>query len=182
MLRMFWATVLLLLAWGPLRAQEEIRLTLPQTFVPAPPEDPPGPTRGYLPADQQIETWTDLVTVQRFETLAGMDPAEFFRRIERVVAQACPDAEFGPVDVVDGGAIPTAQMMVVCPSRPPEGGMEIFVQRVFSGREALHIVQYHWKRQPSEDEIAASLALLSEAVICDPRRAEIPCPDGGVLP
>jgi hypothetical protein len=173
----------LLLASGALQAQEEVRLTLPPGFVPAPrPEETVGTMRGYLPADQQIESWTDLLTVQRFENLAGMDPEEFFRRIERVVMQACPDAEFGPIDLVRGGPYRSARMMVVCPSRPPEGGMETFMQRVFSGREAFHVVQYHWKRQPSEEEIAASLAVLSEAVVCDPGRAETPCPDGGVLP
>jgi hypothetical protein len=164
-------------------AEEGLRVGLPEGFILGFADgDGRDMIREYLRAGETLQNWTDLVTVQRFSGLAGVDPLAYVDAVAANLRDVCPDARVTPPDATMAGPYRSAAIMARCPVSPRTGGSEVFAMRAFAGVQAMHVVQYAFTRDPNRAEIDAAIALISDAVLCDLARADAPCPAGGVLP
>ncbi|MGP1358077.1 hypothetical protein [Roseicyclus sp.] len=175
--------VALTLAGGAAMAEEGLRAGLPEGFVLGFSAGEGGDMiREYLRAGETLEAWSDLVTVQRFAGLAGVDPLAYVEAVAANLREVCPDARVTPPDATMAGPYRSAAIMARCPVSPRTGATEVFAMRAFAGAQAMHVVQYAWTRDPDPAEIDAAIAFISDAVLCDPTRSDAPCPAGGHLP
>ena len=130
----------------------------------------------YIPQNQTLQTWSDLITLQVFPGLGGTGPDAFLDRMAGAVAGECPGAEIGSVQPVGVGAYPSALFVVICPDSPRTEGIESFAAYAIGGLDRLYVVQYAWDRRPSPDDIAAAQMLFAGVLLCDTRRADASCP------
>jgi hypothetical protein len=168
---------------GGAAAQESLRVAVPEGFALVHRvETEQGAVREFIPLGQTLDGWGEMLTVQRFAVAAGGDPSGFVQGVLAELQAVCATPLATPVEA--GQAPPYADAMAVlgCEVSPRTGGTEIFALRAIAGREAMHVVQFGWTRRPSEAEMGAALGLLSDAVLCDPARADAPCPGWGLLP
>jgi hypothetical protein len=167
----------------PAVAEETLRMTLPAGFGLSHAAEAGGDRlREYLPEGQTPESWREMISVQRFGAGAGQDPRAYLERVIAELRAVCPAGRATPVNAAQDGPYVTAVAMMGCEASPRTGGTEVFVMRATSGREAMHVLQFAWTRDPSRDEVSAAMEVLSRALLCDTARAEAPCPEGGVLP
>jgi hypothetical protein len=183
MRRMIGAILAAMAVAGGATAQEGLRVALPAGFALAhAQENAAGMIREYIPAGQTLDAWREMVTVQRFAAGAGGDPVAYVDAVLGQLQQVCATPLATPVTPGQAPPYATATAVMGCEVSPRTGGPEIFALRAFAGREAVHVLQFAWARRPSDAELGAAMAVLAGAVLCDPARADAPCPGWGVLP
>jgi len=140
-------------------------------------DDPAVALEEFVPHDQDLLTWQELITLQVFEGQGGQDPAAFLGRLVDGFTGACPEGQAGEVNAVDAGPYPAALVIATCPDSPRTEGVESFVAYAIGGRVRLYVLQFAWARRPSEADFAEARAFLATALVCDTTRAEVPCPE-----
>jgi hypothetical protein len=110
----------------------------------------------YIPADQQIESYRDILTVQAFPDRRDVSPAVFLRALFSDVTGACEKVTVnGPVERQEGDR-PVAYAQIYCSrqiGRP--FGVHMFF-KVIQGEDALYVVQREFRVPPSA--VAGQLA------------------------
>jgi hypothetical protein len=104
----------------------------------------------FIPADQTIGAYRDIVSAESFPNLRGADPAAFLRSLFPRFSGACVDVRVnGPTPRQQGGyAIAYAQIMCSQEVGKPTGAVMFF--KVIQGDEALYVVQREIRTPPSK--------------------------------
>lgn len=122
------------------------------------------------------ETWTELITVQRFPGLA-LAPQVYAERVIERIASNCAGLRSVEPAPWPMSAYPAVSYTTICPHHPrtglPSGGMALAV----GGVDQMFVVQFHWMRDPSEADLRAARQMLETVVVCDTRRPDTPCPE-----
>lgn len=104
-----------------------------------------------VPAGENVDRWTRMVTTQRFAGVAGRVGANgFLQTMIDGLAEACPRSRV----VYRRASGRTAQMRVDCPLNPKTGLPEIFFARAIAGTADMHVAQVAFRRMPKASDVA----------------------------
>jgi hypothetical protein len=131
----------------------------------------------FVPAQETVEDWTRMLTVQVFRH-AKVEAAAFLQGIGKGYVAACPGT------TVRGNGIHTGQvngyvvsmLILQCPTNPATGKPETTIFRAIKGNDALYVVQRAWRADPAQQDLDEAMQALSRVLVCDSRAPEHPCP------
>lgn len=104
-----------------------------------------------VPAGENVDRWTRMVTTQRFAGIAlRVDANGFLQTMINGLSGACPGAR---VTYRRPGA-KLAQMRVDCPRNPATGLPETFFAKAMTGSSDMHIAQVAFRRVPTAKDVA----------------------------
>ena len=130
----------------------------------------------FVPANQTVENWTEMVTVQVFFGLKAT-PEEFMRELEKRWRAACPGAEDGaPVASGPENGYPTLVWILNCPQNPGTGKPEITWFKAVQGNDSFYLVQKAFKFTPTKEQVIRWVGYLKKVGVCDLRIADRACP------
>jgi hypothetical protein len=128
-----------------------------------------------VPAGESVTVWSEMVTTQIFHSsTASLD--DYFGDMRNHWTAAC--AGMGATPIRDGheNGYPFALWLFSCPMNPSTGKPETTWMKGVRGNDALYVVQWAFRSQPSEDDIRRSVSYLRRVVVCDSRRPQSACP------
>jgi hypothetical protein len=131
----------------------------------------------FVPAQETVEDWTRMLTVQVFRH-AKIEAAAFLQGVGKGFAEACPGT------TVRGNGIRTGQvngyvvsmLFLQCPKNPATGKPETTIFRAIKGNDALYLVQRAWRAVPAQQDVDETMQALAHVMVCDTRASEHPCP------
>jgi hypothetical protein len=130
----------------------------------------------YVPQNEDVEGWTQMVTVQIFFG-AHFTPAEFEQTISESWKRACPEAVSAHISDGAENNYPFSFWLETCANNPKTGKPEMTWMKGIAGRDSFYLVQKAFKYEPGKDEISAATQYLRGVQVCDTRGTEHPCPD-----
>jgi hypothetical protein len=141
----------------------------------------------YIPKDQVIDDWHEMVTLQIFhnasfrlpQLMAGMK-ASFETK------QPCEQAQLLPIGAKKMNGYDTSMHMLMCTKNKQNGKGELTLMLGIQGRDAVYLVQRAWRGAPytpdsiplAKKDITAWTTFLNKVQVCDPRAPEHACPRG----
>jgi hypothetical protein len=132
--------------------------------------------REQIPANQQIETYKDILASQAFPQQRGTDPAAFLQGMFQRIGGQCSGVRVnGPTEAVEGGYT-VAYAQIYCGRQNGETyGVDMFF-KVVAGDEALYVVNRDMRVPPSDvggvqdfgkDGMAAANASMKAAAVAN---------------
>lgn len=137
-----------------------------------------------VPAGQTVQDWKEMVVVQMLMSKPSHTPQEILEEQLPQVQQSCEAVEAGPIQASTENGYDSALRVVSCSRNKRWGKGEINVYRVIRGRDRTYVLSRSWRgeafakdRSPVPPDVLSSWsAYLLQAVLCDSRDAEHPCP------
>lgn len=130
----------------------------------------------FVPKGQDVQHWTELLTVQQFRDSAHVPPREFLDIIGKGWMQACPEASVTLIleDVENGYPIAVAQM--ICPNNAQTGKPEYTWLKGIQGQASLYVVQKAFRFVPDREQMTTWVRYLGQVKVCNEKDAQHPCP------
>jgi len=120
----------------------------------------------FVPEEQTVENWQQMITIQHFPKLAGADPLALLSAWTQRLVAVCPKAQISrlPQPPVDGHAAGRVYVRVAeCAARTPESILAVMIK----GEDAMHMIQHAWRPQPpSREQLQAAMGGLDRARLC----------------
>jgi len=151
-------------------------------------ESPPGYKVGFqaqqrdrsritemIPTAENVESWTEMVTVQTFPGLRAT-PDQFESHLIDDWRAACPEADYQRIAQGTESGYPFVLWLMSCPLNKATGKPEITWFKAIRGNDSFYVVQKAYRFAPSKEQIAIWMAFLRDAKVCDTRLADRPCP------
>lgn len=130
----------------------------------------------WLPANQTVENWTEMVTVQVFYGLK-IAPEQFMHQLEGRWRGVCPGAgDAQPVVASVENGYPSLLWILDCPRNPATNKPELTWFKAVQGNDSFYVVQKAFKFTPSKEQIVRWIGYLKAVRVCDSRIAERACP------
>lgn len=134
-------------------------------------------TTEMIPATEDLDGWTEMVTVQVFRGgLPGTTPRTMHAELETLWRQSCPGAIGELVRSGEENGYPFAFWIFSCPLNPQTGKQETTYHKAIQGKDGFYLVQKAWKREPTKDEVVTWSRFLAGIRLCDNRIAGRACP------
>jgi hypothetical protein len=138
-----------------------------------------------LPADQTVQDWSEMLTVQVVSGKPTKQPQEVLRDQMVEIEKSCEDIGAGQVNLSVENGYDTALRAIACTRSKQWGKGELSLYKVLSGRERLYVVARSWRGEPfAKDHLPVGsettrewLAFMQQVLLCDSRDASHPCPD-----
>jgi len=131
-----------------------------------------------VPANESVQGWTEMVTVQVFGGMTGVTPDQFRDRMVQLWAASCANAVAGPPTQAVENGYRIAFWMMSCPRNKDTGKPETTWFKAIQGRDSFYVVQKAFKFDPSKDQIAQWSLYLKKVAVCDTRLKARACPSG----
>lgn len=141
----------------------------------------------FVPPGQGLEAWTEMVSIQVFEDLAGVAAVDFARRMAEEARKGCDRHEGREPDSREVNGYAVSLLLTECRRGAPSR-VEVLMATVIRGREGIYLVQRSWRgdqagggnplmgREAREDW----LAFMGTVELCDLARREAPCKSLGM--
>jgi len=115
-----------------------------------------------VPAGENVEQWTRMVTTQRFAGVATRTNADgFLQLMVDQLSGACPGARV-PYRHPSGHG---AQMRVDCPLNPKTGLPETFFVKALPGASDMHVAQVAFRRVPTTKDVSWAESYLAGVTV-----------------
>ena len=181
-MKMVWGLMALLALTGAAPAQlqnENLLVTMPSGFkVGFQDKKNNMQMTEMVPANETVEDWTEMVTVQIFFGLKTT-PAQFKDRIEKGWISACPGGGAHPVSGDTENGYPALIWVLSCERNPKTGKPEIAWFKGMQGDDSFYLVQRAFRFMPAQEQMTKALAYLATVKVCDSRRKDRACPSTG---
>lgn len=125
--------------------------------------------REQIPADQKIDTYTDILTAQSFPQQKNTDPSSFLRGMFSRVVSACDGVRVNGPKVQQENGYSIAYAQIYCgKQKGKQFGVNMFF-KVIQGNESLYVIQREFRvpatKVPGqmtfdEDEMEQTVALM----------------------
>ncbi|WP_158814823.1 hypothetical protein [Methylocapsa sp. S129] len=132
----------------------------------------------YVPAQESVDDWSRMITVQIFHALKMIDPDAFAGGVAKGWMSACAGGDARKVTAGKENGYAFSVWMYNCPLNPRTGKPENMWLKATSGVDALYSVQYAYRKAMSADLIGPAMDYLQHVSVCDTRLADRRCPDG----
>ena len=133
----------------------------------------------YVPANQSVEHWTDMITVVIMERQTAPDLDALFQRMTDTFARGCDvEASIPPPTRFLDGKYPAGIQSALCGKTKKFGQGEAVVYKAIQGTAAFFQVQRAWRFPPvarsqdlplTKEMIEAALSRLDTVHVCDSR-------------
>jgi hypothetical protein len=130
----------------------------------------------WVPANQTVQNWTEMLTVQVFYGLK-IAPEQFMHQLEQRWHSACPGSGAAQpiVGSVENG-YPTLVWILDCPKNPATDQLELTWFKAVQGNDSFYVVQKAFKFAPSKEQITRWIGYLKGVMVCDSRLPDRACP------
>jgi hypothetical protein len=132
----------------------------------------------YTPADESVEDWSRMITVQVFHTLKNADADSFAANLAKRWSSACPPGEAKRATTGVDNGYRFALWIYQCPLNPATQKPETMWLKAVSGAHSLYSVQYSYRHEFAKELLGPAMDYLRQIRVCDTRRADRPCPAG----
>lgn len=120
----------------------------------------------YVPRGQTATDWHEIVTVQVFSGLTGVDPRGFLGGVAATAIRGCAEASADLVAETAEAGVPVAVAVISCPHSPGSDGPETFIAKAMAGRDAFYVVQASWRGVPATEPLERWFGVLLTAALC----------------
>ena len=115
-----------------------------------------------VPAGENVEQWTRMVTSQRFAGVATRTNADgFLQLMLDGLSAACPGARTTYRRPVGRAA----QMRIDCPLNPKTGLPETFFAKAIPGSADMHVAQVAFRRVPTAKDVSWAESYLAGVTV-----------------
>jgi hypothetical protein len=130
----------------------------------------------WIPVNETVQNWSEMVTVQIFFKRSDLDPTLFLRKIEEQWLAACKGST--PVPTVTGKAngYDVSMVLLRCPLLPSTGKPETTMFRAIRGSDSFYLVQRAVRSVASPEQLERIKQYLGSATVCDAGASAHPCP------
>ena len=118
--------------------------------------------REFVPDGQNGEDWQEMLSLQSFRELDGLDPRSFLARVADTALMGCQGASADLVAETVEDGWPVAVTVMTCPYSHSTGGAETFVTKAISGGEGFYVVQASWRGALAPEPLQRWLDVLLE--------------------
>ena len=156
---------------------ENLLVTMPQGFKVAMSESRKGLImQEWVPANETVQNWTEMVTVQIFLNRTDIDPSQFLGLMEKQWAGACKGSTASPPSVGKVNGYAAAMSLLRCPLLAQTGKPETTMFRAIKGNDSFYLVQRAVRAVPDEARLQQIRQYLETVSLCDSRRPAQACP------
>ncbi len=131
----------------------------------------------FVAAHETVDTWTRLITTQIFHGKGEMPSGAFLQQWGGRMGNACPGLTHSQLTTGHRNGYTGSFVQIDCPLNPQTKKPEYVFIEDFQGKDALYVIQYAFRYEPSAAEIENAMSFMRAAIICDTRTKEHPCPD-----
>lgn len=131
-----------------------------------------------VPANESVQNWTEMLTVQVFNGMKGTTPDQFRARMEKLWSGSCANALTRPIATTVEKGYPIAVWMMFCPTNKETGKPESTWFKAIQGQDSFYVVQKAFKFDPSSEQVVKWTLYLKKVAVCDTRVRERACPPG----
>ena len=128
-----------------------------------------------VPANETVQNWTEMVTVQVFLNRSDLDPAQFLAMMEKRWAGACKGSTATPVATGRTGGYASATTLLRCPLLASSGKPETTMMKAIKGNDSFYVVQRAVRGVPTPAQLERTKQYLDGVSVCDSRRPANPC-------
>jgi hypothetical protein len=132
----------------------------------------------WVPAEQTVEDWSEMITVQVYRVDPRVTQASFLQAIGALWLQACPETPKQNIFNGQTNGYQVSMLMLSCPHNAQTGKLETTVFRVILGNDSLYSIQRAYRLVPTREQLAATMKFMGTVSLCDEVRPGHPCPEG----
>ena len=129
----------------------------------------------WVPSNETVENWSEMVTVQVFRDRPDIDPGRYQSEMSKLWAKACPGAVVGEVATGTTNGYPSASLSLRCPLLASTGKPEVAVIKAIKGRDSFYVVQRAVRSEPTAAKLDQMKQYLDKVSVCDTRLADRSC-------
>ena len=186
-MRVVWGAicgaVCLGIACAPSQAQfvgENLLVTVPAGFKLGYEGSRPGLNlQEWVPENETVENWSEMVTTQVFQQRTDIDPARMLQGIGKQWREACSGSTSTPITNGQVNGYPASMVLMRCPRLPATGKPETTMFRAIKGNDSFYMVQSAVRSVPDEAQLERMKQYLDKVSVCDSRLPARPCPNLG---
>ncbi|MHB1034338.1 MAG: hypothetical protein ACYC35_04315 [Pirellulales bacterium] len=135
----------------------------------------------FVPKGQNVDNWTQMITVQIFHKLGKTDAKTFLDKMTEAAKSQNQNDLFvaQALDMPENREYPSYGVLWYCGKAKYSGKGEVTLIRAIRGQDALYLVQKAWRQTPftstkqltvPQKEIQDGMAYLKEANVVDTRK------------
>jgi hypothetical protein len=129
----------------------------------------------WVLANETVQNWTEMVTVQVFLNRTDLDPVWFLTTMQKQWAGACKGSAATPVATGRVNGYVAATTLLRCPLLASSGKPETTMFKAIKGNDSFYVVQRATRSVPDEARLAQTKAYLDTVSVCDSRLPAHPC-------
>ncbi|TAJ35483.1 MAG: hypothetical protein EPO55_25265 [Reyranella sp.] len=129
----------------------------------------------WIPPNETVEAWSEMVTVQVFLNRKDLDPVQFLATMEKQWAGACKGSNATPAMTGQANGYPSATMLLRCPLLAASGKPETTMLKAIKGNDSFYLVQRAVRSLPTPAQLERTKQYLDGVSVCDTRRPANPC-------
>lgn len=139
-------------------------------------ERPYGMIVEWVPEGETVQSWTRIITVQRFgEAATRQRPREVIANMARDLSASCPGGVPSAVETLRVSGRQAARFRADCALNPGTGLPETLFALAIAGERDMHMFQIAFRRVPSAEDVSWAEQHLASAVLCTERSREGVC-------
>lgn len=129
----------------------------------------------WVPANETVQNWTEMVTVQVFLNRKDLDPVQFLATMEKQWAGACKGSTATPAVTGRANGYASATTLLRCPLLASSGKPETTMMKAIKGNDSFYLVQRAVRGVPTQAQLERTKQYLDGVSVCDTRLAAHPC-------
>lgn len=129
----------------------------------------------WVPSNETVQNWTEMVTVQVFLNRTDLDPVKFLATLQQQWAGACKGSVATPVATSRVNGYPSASMLLRCPLLERTGKPETTMVKTIRGNDSFYVVQRAIRAVPTPVQLEQTKKYLDGVGLCDTRLPAHPC-------
>ena len=139
-------------------------------------ERPYGMIVEWVPEGETVQSWTRIITVQRFgEAATRQRPREVIANMARDLPASCPGGVSGAVETLRVSGRQAARFRADCALNPGTGLPETLFALAIAGERDMHMFQIAFRRVPSAEDVSWAEQHLASAALCTEQSREEVC-------
>ena len=129
-----------------------------------------------IPKNEDLKSWTEMVTVQIFLNNRKLKPVNFYHVIRRLFAKTCKGSRAQLIKHGMENGYVFSFFFINCHKNPKTGKRETVWFKALRGKDSFYVVQKAWRKKPRRAGIIKWSKYLRKVAVCDTRRANSKCP------
>ena len=128
----------------------------------------------WIPSNETVQNWSEMVTVQIFSRRADLNPVPFLKAVQGQWLAVCPASTTASVMSGKGNGYEAATMLLRCPRLAATSRPETTMFRAIKG--SLYLIQRAIRSVGTPDEVERLKRYLGEVRVCEAGSLDHPCP------
>ena len=122
-----------------------------------------------LPTAENLDTWTEMLTIQTFFGLKSATPSRFRELMETQWKKACNVSESYKVAEAIERGYPIAVWYLSCDRNVQSGKPELTWFKAVQGSDSFYVVQKAFRFEPTNEQMKPWIEYLRDIRLCDTR-------------